>query len=160
MVVTLVFPLGLPPKPVLPGGGVDYLFTCPHGPDPLTSSSQLISSRQFNINPEGSGGAPRVPGADTLCRTSEGPGCLAAWPWLLCLALCTASMVRRAWELGQAGGARRWAHGQGSPYSTENPEPASRWASAHGIQLREGVWCPGLAGWDYFSLAIWRAGWG
>lgn len=61
MVVTLVFPLWLPPGPPTPGpgrtcapdGGADYLFTCPHGPDWLTSSSQLISSRRFNINPEG-----------------------------------------------------------------------------------------------------------
>lgn len=64
--------------------GADHLATCPHGPDPLTSASWLISSCWFNINPEGSGLALRVLGADTLWRTSEACGYLAAWPWLPC----------------------------------------------------------------------------
>lgn len=85
------------------------------------------------------------------------PGCLAV---VALFSLVHSQHGKEGLEAGTGSGAGRWAHGRGSPYSTENPEPASRWASAHGIQLREGVWCSRLAGWDYFSLAIWRAGWG
>lgn len=120
-----------------PDGGVDYLFTCPQGPDPLTSSSQLISSRWFNINPEGQD-EPQSPRSPTLWRTLEGYGHLAAWPWSPCLALCTASMVRGSWKLGQAGELADGPVGWGllAPRRTQSQPPGR---PRPGIQLRGGV---------------------
>lgn len=140
--------------------GADYLSTCPHGPDLLTSASWLISSCWFNINPEGSGQALRVLGADTLWRTSEACGYLVAWPWLPCLALCTASMVRGAWKLGQAGGlgCRPVGCGPLARQRAQGRPPGGSRLTVSSLGKE-----PGAQGWtdsDYFSLAIRGLGWG
>ena len=84
------------------------------------------------------------------------PGCLAL---VALFSLVHSQHGKGVLEAGTGWRAGRWARGLGSPCSTENPEPASREASARhpaerGSHAR--AWADG----DSFSLATWGAGWG